>query len=105
MSRTEDVYFFLKLSRENLKAADTIRPYLDAEQTVNLLENADNTDDVIKDIKGNEETEPVLLPPQDGNDCDKDDGASDNECIANIRGVRKGVLSEPAEIRVAANGE
>lgn len=45
------------------------------------------------------------MPPEDGNDSDKDDGGSDDECSGNVRDLGKGVLSVPAEVRVVSHGE
>ena len=45
------------------------------------------------------------MPPEDGNDSDKDDGGSDDEGCGNVRDLGKWVLSVPAEVRIISHGE
>ena len=49
----------------------------------------------------------VFMPPNDGLDSDKDDAPSDaEEGTANIKNIRRGVLSQVAEVRaIVENGK
>ena len=78
----------------------------DAEEIFNILSSKENFSTLSDELEGVEELELVFLPPNDGKDSDKDDAPSDaEEGSANIKDIRRGVLSQSAEIRAITADE
>nr|CAH7768427.1 unnamed protein product [Callosobruchus chinensis] len=58
----------------------------------------DSDDEVYSQIQDAESLEVALIPPEDGEDSDQDDAASDDDIIPNIRDLGKGILSQKVDI-------
>lgn len=77
----------------------------DAEELLGILESLEEEDSLAQQIDKASELELVLHYPQDGNDSDIDDAASDEEDQMNLRfeSIGKGILSEKMDVRVITN--
>nr|CAH7763622.1 unnamed protein product [Callosobruchus chinensis] len=70
----------------------------DLEELMEYFHSLDTDDEVYSQIQDAESLEVALIPPEDGEDSDQDDAASDDDIIPNIRDLGKGILSQKVHI-------
>nr|CAH7744632.1 unnamed protein product [Callosobruchus chinensis] len=70
----------------------------DLEELMEYFHSLDSDDEVYSQIQDAESLEVALIPPEDGEDSDQDDAASDDDIIPNIRDLGKGILSQKVDI-------